>query len=211
MKSLQLAAGRKFARVTTGAAVRSPRLWRLFRPLLRKQFDAIAPVWDSMRDDLTFAPYEAALDGVDPTPGRVLDLGTGTGAGAFTVARRFPDAEVVGADIADRMLEVARTNTPAELAGRVRFEHADASALPYDDASFELVAHANMIPFFDELARVLKPGGQTVFAFSGGADTPIFVPAEKLRSELARRGFTDFADFSAGRGTALLARKGVRT
>jgi ubiquinone/menaquinone biosynthesis C-methylase UbiE len=210
MKRLLVPLGRWFARFATHAAVRSPRLWRFVRPLMRKQFDALAPVWDSMRDELTFAPYEAALDAVDPAPGKVLDLGTGTGAGAFTIARRFPGAEVVGADIADRMLEVARAKTPPELARRVRFEHADASALPYADGSFELVAHANMIPFFDELARVLKPGGQTVFAFSGGAGTPIYVPAEKLRSELARRGFTDFADFSAGRGTALLARKGVR-
>lgn len=210
MKRLLVPVGRRFARFATSTAVRSPRLWLLVRPLLRKQFDGLAPVWDSMRDDLTFAPYEAALDAVDPSPSRVLDLGTGTGAGAFTTARRFPGAEVVGADIADRMLDVARAKTPPDLAGRVRFEHADASALPYGDGSFDLVAHANMIPFFDELARVLKPEGQTLFAFSGGAGTPIYVPAEKLRSELARRGFTDFAEFSAGRGTALLARKGER-
>src|SRR5215210_278441 len=200
--------GQKFARLATRVAVRSPRLWRLFRPLMRKQFDAIAPVWDSMRDELTFAPYEAALGAVEPAPARVLDLGTGTGAGAFRLAGRFPDAEVVGADMADRMLDVARANTPGELQGRVRFEHAEASALPYEDGAFDLIAHANMIPFFDEVARVLAPGGQTIFAFSGGAGTPIYVPAEKLRSELARRGFTDFAEFSAGRGTELLARKG---
>ena len=202
--------GQKFARVTTRAAVRSPGLWRLFRPLMRRQFDSLAPVWDSMRDELTFAPYEAALDAVDPAPRRVLDLGTGTGAGAFRIAQRFRDAEVVGADISERMLEVAKANTPRALDGRVRFERADASALPFGDGAFDLVAHANMIPFFDEVDRVLAPGGQTIFAFSGGAGTPIYVPTEKLRSELARRGFTDFADFSAGRGTALLARKGNR-
>jgi SAM-dependent methyltransferase len=210
MKRLLVPVGRHFARFATRAAVRSPRLWRLVRPLLRKQFDALAPVWDSMRDELTFAPYEAALDAVDPAPSRVLDLGTGTGAGAFTIARRFPGADVIGADMADRMLDVARAKTPPDLARRVRFEHADASALPYDDGSFDLVAHANMIPFFDELARVLEPGGRTIFAFSGGAGTPIYVPAEKLRRELARRGFTDFAEFTAGRGSALLARKGER-
>ena len=211
MKKLLVLLGQKFARVTTRAAVRSPWLWRLFRPFMRKQFDSLAPVWDSMRDELTFAPYEAALDAVDPAPRRVLDLGTGTGAGAFRIAQRFPDAEVVGADISERMLDVARANTPGELDGRVRFERADASALPFGDGAFDLVAHANMIPFFDEVDRVLASGGHTIFAFSGGAGTPIYVPPEKLRSELARRGFTDFADFSAGRGTALLARKGNRT
>ena len=55
-----------------------------------------------------------------------------------------------------------------------------------------------MIPFFDELARVVAPGGAVVFSFSGGAETPIYVPPERLRTELGRRGFADFAEFSAG-------------
>jgi ubiquinone/menaquinone biosynthesis C-methylase UbiE len=204
------ALGQKFARLSTNAVLRSPRLWRFFRPLVRKQFDAIAGNWDTMRDPTHLAPYEAALAAVDPTPARTLDLGTGTGQGVFAIARRFPDAEVVGVDLADAMLAEARRKTPAELAERVRFENGDASALPFPDASFELVAHANMIPFFDELARVLAPGGQAVFAFSLGPGTPIYVPLERLRRELASRGFTEFAEFSAGKGTALLARKGDR-
>jgi ubiquinone/menaquinone biosynthesis C-methylase UbiE len=199
--------GRKFARLTTNAVMRSPRLWRLFRPLMRRMFDAIAGEWDAMRLEDSFTPYEAALAAVDPSPARVLDLGTGTGYGAFTIARRFPAAEVVGADLSDRMLEQARVNTPADLRDRVRFERADASALAYADASFDLVAHANMIPFFDEVARVLAPGGQALFAYSSGAETPIYVSTQRLREELERRGFTEFADFNVARGTALLARK----
>jgi hypothetical protein len=46
-----------------------------------------------------------------------------------------------------------------------------------------------------------------LFAFSGGSETPIYVPFDRLRGELGKRGFTDFADFSVGRGTALLAHK----
>jgi ubiquinone/menaquinone biosynthesis C-methylase UbiE len=206
----RVAFGRRFARVATNAAVRSPWLWKLFRPFVRRQFDALAPVWDSMRMEDTLAPYDAALAAADVSPARVLDVGTGTGAGALQLARRFPDAEIVGVDLAGAMLEQARRNTPAELRERVRFERADASALPYGDGSFELVAHANMIPFFDEVTRVLAPGGQALFAFSSGAQTPIYVPAERLREELARRGFTEFAEFDAGRGSALLARKGDR-
>jgi ubiquinone/menaquinone biosynthesis C-methylase UbiE len=199
--------GRKFARVATNAAVRSPFLWKLFRPLVRKQFDAIAPVWDRMRMEDTFVPFEVAVAAVEPKPGKVLDLGTGTGEGAFVLARQLPDAEIVGVDLAERMLEQARKRTPPEFAGRVRFERADASALPYADGSFELVTHANMIPFFDEVARVVAPGGQALFAFSSGPTTPIYVPLERIRDELQRRGFTDFAEFEAGRGVALLARK----
>jgi ubiquinone/menaquinone biosynthesis C-methylase UbiE len=204
------ALGQKFARLSTNAVLRSPSLWRFFRPLVRKQFDAIAGDWDTMRDPTHLAPYEAALAAVDPAPSSALDLGTGTGQGAFAIAGRFPDAQVVGVDLAEAMLAEARRKTPAELAERVRFENGDASALPFPDASFDLVAHANMIPFFDELARVLAPGGQAVFAFSLGPGTPIYVPLERVKRELASRGFTEFAEFAAGKGTALVARKGDR-
>jgi SAM-dependent methyltransferase len=204
------AIGRKFARLTTNAVVRRPGLWRVFRGLTRRQFDAIAPRWETMRMPDSLAPFEAALSAVERAPARALDLGTGTGAGARVLAARFPEAEVVGVDLSERMLAEARRTLPPELAARVRFEVADASALPYADGAFELVTLSNMIPFFDEIERVLAPGGSVVFAYSGGAGTPIYVPPERLRRELEARGFTDFAEFDAGRGTALLARKGER-
>ena len=206
----RVAIGRRFARIATDAAVRSPLLWRVFRPFVRRQFDALAPVWDSMRLEDTFAPYEAALAGLDASPTRIVDVGTGTGAGAFTLAQRFPDARIVGVDLSDAMLEQARRNLPDDLRERVTFERGDASALPFADNSFELAAHANMIPFFDEVARVVAPGGHALFAFSSGAGTPIYVPNDRLREELGRRGFTDFAEFRAGRGNALLARQANR-
>jgi SAM-dependent methyltransferase len=194
--------GRKFARFVTDVVVRVPALWPLFRRLLTKQFDVIAPQWDVGRDASHVGAYDAALASIDGSVRRALDVGTGTGDGALAIARRFPDAEVVGVDLAEAMLERARAKAP-----QLRFERADAAHLPYPDGSFELVAHANMIPFFDEVARVTAPGGWALFAWSGGPQTPIYVPPERLRAELGRRGFTDFADFSAGRGTALLARK----
>jgi ubiquinone/menaquinone biosynthesis C-methylase UbiE len=199
--------GRKFARFTTNQVVRRPALWPLFRRLTRWQFDRIAPRWDEMRSGDAFAPLEAALDSLESTPSRVLDLGTGTGRAAFLLARRYPEAEVVGVDIAPAMLAEARRLTPSELKGRVRFEGADAEHLPYPDSSFDLVSLANMIPFFPELRRVTAPEGIVVFSFSGGANTPIYVPPEVLRRELAEHGFTEFADFAAGNGTALVARK----
>ena len=206
-KQLEQKLGRRFARLATNAAVRWPRLWRPLRRLMRLQFDRLAPRWDTMRSPDHLSSFERALDEVDGSPRRVLDLGTGTGAAAFSVARRFPEAQVTGADLSEEMVAEARRKTPPELAERVRFEQADAARLPYGDASFELVTLANMIPFFDELARVLTPGGWALFSFSAGPETPIWVAPERLRTELSRRGFSDFADFQAGAGTALLARK----
>ena len=202
---------RRFARLATNAVVRAPWLWRLFRGPLRRQFSWLAPRWDTIRTPDHLASFAAALEGVATPPRRALDLGTGTGDGALAIARRFPAAEVAGVDLSPGMVEHARRKLPAELAGRVRFEQADSARLPYPDGSFDLVGLANMIPFFDELARVLAPGGYAVFGFSDGPRTPIYVPPERLRGELARRGFSDFAEFSAGSGTALLARKGSRS
>jgi malonyl-CoA O-methyltransferase len=156
-----------------------------------------------MRLEDTLASYEAALERIPDPVERALDVGTGTGAGVRVLRKRFPDAEVVGVDLAPAMLAEARRLVPD-----VSFVQGDASALPFDGGSFDLVGHQNMIPFLDEVARVLRPGGWTIFAFSAGPETPIWVEPELLRRELGRRGFTDFAEIAAARGLAVLARRG---
>jgi len=130
---------------------------------------------------------------------------TGTGVAAKHVAGRFPGARVVGVDLSARMIAEAKSRLPDELAERVEYRVGDASRLPFRDGEFQLVSLMNMIPFFDELARVTAPGCTVVLSFSRGADTPIYVPPERLRRELGRRGFAEFADFSAGPATALRA------
>jgi len=170
-------------------------------------FERLAPAWDRGRVQNHLAGFEAGLAAVDAKPTRALDLGSGTGDSALAIARRWPDATVVGVDLAGAMIDEARRKLPGELSGRVRFERADAAALPYPDGGFDLVGLANMIPFFDELARVLAPGGHVVFGFSSGQRTPIFVSPERLRAELCRRGFAHFEELDVGRATAYVARK----
>jgi ubiquinone/menaquinone biosynthesis C-methylase UbiE len=172
-RQLDLLLGRKFARVATNAVVARPGLWRVFRGPIRGQFDRLAARWNTIRSEEAFAPLQQAVETLPTPPTRVLDLGTGTGLAAFALARRFPGAEVVGVDVAEKMVDEARRTTPPELAARVSFEQADAAALPYADGSFELVTLVNMIPFFDELERVTAPGGYVVFSFSSGPETPI--------------------------------------
>ena len=150
----------------------------------------------------TLASYYAALERVDSSVREALDVGTGTGAGARLLKERFPDADVVGVDLATAMLEQARRLVPG-----VSFVEGDASRLPFGEGSFDLVAHQNMIPFVTEVDRVLRPAGWVLFAFSSGPETPIWVEPERLRRELERRGFTDFAEIAAGRGIAVVARK----
>jgi SAM-dependent methyltransferase len=197
--------GRRFARLTTRAVVARPRLWRIFRRPLRAQFDWLAAGWEERVGPEALIPLGAALDRLPQPPRHVLDLGTGTGKAARVVARRFPEAEVVGVDLSPEMIAQAKRLLPDELAARVRFDVADASALPFDDGAFDLVVLLNMIPFFDELARVTAAGGRLVFASSFGAQTPIYVPPDRLRGRLVALGFDEFEEIRAGDGTAFLA------
>lgn len=92
---------------------------------------------------------------LEPQPGeRWLDLATGTGEVAIRAAAA--GADVVGVDIAPRMLEIARSKAP-----EIRFELGNAEALPYEDASFEVVVSSLGLIFAPdheatarELARV---------------------------------------------------------
>jgi ubiquinone/menaquinone biosynthesis C-methylase UbiE len=199
--------GPRFARAVTLMVVRQPRLWAVFRRPIAWMFDRAAPDWDATRvRPEHLEPLEAALAGVAP-PRAILDLGTGSGAAARFLAQRWPESSVTGVDVSHGMIDEARSRATSD---RERYIVGDAAALPFPDGTFDLVALLNMIPFFDELTRVLAPGGAVVIAFSRGSTTPIFVPEERLRAELSRRGFTDFAGFAAGAGTALLAVKGNR-
>jgi ubiquinone/menaquinone biosynthesis C-methylase UbiE len=194
------------ARHVTDAVVRNPGLRRVFRRRLRDRFDELAPTWETRIGPHHLWALDLALADV-PLPGRVLDLGTGTGVVAKALAERYPEAEVVGIDLSPGMIEEAVRKLPPELTGRVRFEVGDAAGLDSPDDAFELVVLSNMIPFFDELARVTAPGGTLVLSFSRGDETPIYVPFDRLRDELGRRGFAEFAEFSAEPATALRAER----
>jgi SAM-dependent methyltransferase len=201
-----MTAGQRFVRIVTTVVVRVPFAWRLFRGPLTRSFDRLAPTWEGRISNERLAPMRAALGALPAPPARVLDLGTGTGRVARVVADLWPEAEVLGADLSPGMIDEAR-----RIGGPVHYDVADATALPYDDGAFDLVTLSNMIPFFDELARVTAPGGFVIVAFTMGDQTPIFVPFTRVRSELEQRGFSHVADFDAGTGTALLAKKADRS
>jgi ubiquinone/menaquinone biosynthesis C-methylase UbiE len=169
-------------------------------------FDGLAPTWETRIGPHHLWALELALEDVSP-PRRILDLGTGTGVVATALGKRYPQSEVLGIDLSPGMIEEARRQLPPELAGRVGFEVGDASALACPDGDFDLVVLSNMIPFFDELARIVASGGTLVLSFSKGAETPIYVESELLRRELGRRGFSEFAEFSAEPATALRAKR----
>jgi ubiquinone/menaquinone biosynthesis C-methylase UbiE len=189
---------------------RVPRAWRLIKGPTRRFFDSLAGNWDArVQPDSPqrLAALHSAVDRAQAAPERILDLGTGTGAAALALARRFPDAHVEGVDISDEMIKAAREKVTEDLAGRVRFSVADAAALPFDPASFDLVTQVSVPVFFDQVARLLRPGGHVVVVSSLGKATPYHLPNRTLRRQFERRGLRHVASGSAGSGTYFVAER----
>jgi demethylmenaquinone methyltransferase / 2-methoxy-6-polyprenyl-1,4-benzoquinol methylase len=130
-------------------------------------FDRIAGVYDVMNSVMTAGLHhrwrERAADLARVGPGtRALDVATGTGDLAIALARRGGD--VVGSDFSEGMLERARAKSAA-----VRWEQANALALPYDDNSFDAATvgfgarnFSDLPRGLAEMARVVRPGGRVV-------------------------------------------------
>jgi ubiquinone/menaquinone biosynthesis C-methylase UbiE len=100
-----------------------------------------------------------------PSSPQILDAGCGTGEATWRVAELYPDAHVLGVDIVDSHLELARERA-AQYAPRVSFENQSIYELQFDDGRFDLTVCRHVlhsIPYADkvigELVRVTRPGG----------------------------------------------------
>jgi demethylmenaquinone methyltransferase/2-methoxy-6-polyprenyl-1,4-benzoquinol methylase len=134
---------------------------------VRAMFDRVARVYDLMNWVMTAGMHqrwrERAVDLAAVGPGdRALDVATGTGD--LAIALRGRGAEVVGVDFSERMLDLARGKAP-----EIRFETANALALPYSDGEFAAVTvgfgarnFADLDRGLGEMARVAASGGRVV-------------------------------------------------
>ena len=99
--------------------------------------------------------------------GRILDAGCVFGATAVVLAQAFPRSEVVGIDLSEPLLALARQTAQASgLGERVAFEKADVQQIPYDDDAFDALINLQMlhivedpVAMLDEMERVLAPDG----------------------------------------------------
>ena len=96
----------------------------------------------------------------------ILDVGCGTGEITGRLAAVYPKAALVGLDLIERHLELARQRC-AGFGARVTFRNADAFALPFRDDAFDLVVCRHMLQAVPrpheamaEMVRVLRPGGR---------------------------------------------------
>jgi SAM-dependent methyltransferase len=200
---------RRLGRALNNLVARAPWAWPLVRAPMTRFFSQRAVGWDERTGAGSaehLAPLAAAVLRVATPPERILDIGCGTGAGTLFLAREFPQARVRGVDISEEMIREAIAKVGLDPEGRVAFKVGDASDLPYPDQSFDLVAQLNMPPFFEEMVRVLRPGGHLIVAASWGPATPFYTPARLLRWKLAQRGVEQLEEGGAGSGSFWVGR-----
>jgi ubiquinone/menaquinone biosynthesis C-methylase UbiE len=126
--------------------------------------------YDHHMRGLLFQPYadDIAARLAGHAPGRLLETAAGTGIVTAALAAILPGTvEITATDLNQPMLDHAKTKPGMQ---RVRFQQADAQALPFPDASFDtLVCQFGVMFFpdkvqaFREARRVLKRGGRMIF------------------------------------------------
>lgn len=102
------------------------------------------------------------------TNGKILDVGTGTGLIAIEFAKNLPELEVIGLDLSEDALQEAERNVQeCEVPLKISFEKGNAEDMPFDDSVFDLLISNNAlhlvedpVKMFNEIQRVLKPGGR---------------------------------------------------
>jgi ubiquinone/menaquinone biosynthesis C-methylase UbiE len=146
----------------------------------QRQFGAIAAAYATSAvhasgEDLQVLIETADLNGSESA----LDLGCGAGHTALALARHARD--VVAADVTPEMLQVAQQLAGQRGLTNVRFQEADATDLPFEPASFDLVTSRYSAHHFPdparaaaEVARVLRPGGRFLLADTVAPEAPLF-------------------------------------
>jgi ubiquinone/menaquinone biosynthesis C-methylase UbiE len=139
--------------------------------------------WSAAGEATTREATDALLAAAQLRPGlRVLDLASGNGNPALAIAAAVaPDGRVVATDPVPDLLAQAAERARTAGIGTLTTRQASADALPFPDASFDLVTCRFGVMYFPDLPRalaevrrVLKPGGRVVFAAWGAATQPFF-------------------------------------
>lgn len=126
---------------------------------------------------------EALVDYAQPRPGmQILDLASGTGEPAITLASRIgPTGHVTALDLSADLLAIAAERARQRGFTNVTIQQADAQHLPFPDNQFDLATSRFGVMFFAdvgrvlrELHRVLKPGARACFAAWGPKEQPYF-------------------------------------
>jgi len=132
---------------------------------------SIPQIYERLLVPLIFQPYASDLAGriVQARPRRILETAAGTGVVTRALVAKLPsDVAITATDLNEPMLAQAKASLPD---ARVVWRQADALALPFEDASFDVVACQFGAMFFPdrvkgyaEARRVLTPAGRLFFS-----------------------------------------------
>ena len=158
-----------------------------------KKFAGSVPEnYDRYMVPLIFAPFAADLAqrAAALSPGAVLETAAGTGVVTRALAPRLSSgASYIVTDLNQAMLDHAASRQPPD--SRIQWRQADALALPFDNAAFDLVCCQFGAMFFPdrtagyrEAKRVLKPGGHFLFNVWDRIEENVF--ADDVTNALAK-------------------------
>ena len=171
--------------------------------LMRKAYQRWAPVYDVVYDKLTEPAARAAVAAVEACGPRILEVGVGTG---LSLGYYSAGSEVHGIDLSDDMLTRAREKVARRGLRHVKsLQVMDACHLDFPDGSFDAVTAQFLITLvpdpegaLDDMARVLRPGGEIVLVNHFGQDRGALAAAERILAPLCRAiGWS--SDFKAAR------------
>lgn len=124
---------------------------------------------------------EALVNYAQPQAGmKVLDLASGTGEPAITIASRIgPQGHVTALDLSSELLEITAERARQRRLTNLSLQQADAHHLPFSNESFDLITSRFGVMFFQdcvralrEAHRVLKPGARACFVVWGTFEQP---------------------------------------
>lgn len=163
---------------------------------VEQMFDNISARYDLLNHLLSMGIdkrwRKEAIESLRPyAPQKMLDIATGTGDFAIESARRLQPQLLIGADISEGMMEVARRKVEnAQLSNIVSFAKEDCLNLSFENDSFDAVTvaygvrnYADLEKGLSEMLRVLRPGGRLVII---ELTTPVKFPMKQLFKVYAR-------------------------
>lgn len=158
---------------------------------IERMFDNIASAYDVMNFAMTLGLDRIWRRKAVRLLGRaenILDVASGTGDMAMELCRGSKPKKLIGIDLSDGMLARARKKfARSKYADTASFEKCDCSAMPYPDDSFNAITAAfgvrnfeNLLDCYQEMHRVMAPGGKLCIIELSEPVNPIIIPLFKL-------------------------------